>query len=90
VSFAFANGVGACNIPLQPWRHVAVSPDLMATYGCGVTVRVTLTEPVAGRTTVTAVIADLMGPALNRINIFVAPDEPALQYGVVAGSIASP
>ena len=91
VSFAFANGVGACNIPLQPWQHVAVSPDLMATYGCGAAVRVTLAEPVAGRTTVTAVVADLMGPAMNRaINIFVAPDEPALQYGVVAGSLASP
>ncbi|MBS3966814.1 MAG: hypothetical protein KGZ60_06155 [Truepera sp.] len=91
VTFAFANGVGACNIPLQPWQHVAVSPDLMATYGCGAAVRVTLAEPVAGRTTVTAVIADLMGPAMNRaINIFVAPDEPALEYGVVAGSLASP
>lgn len=91
VSFAFANGVGACNIPLQPWQHVAVSPDLMATYGCGAAVRVTLAEPVAGRTTVTAVVADLMGPAMTRaINIFVAPDEPALEYGVVAGSLASP
>ena len=91
VSFAFANGVGACNIPLQPWQHVAVSPDLMATYGCGAAVRVTLAEPVAGRNTVTAVIADLMGPSMTgAINIFVAPDEPALQYGVVAGSLASP
>lgn len=91
VSFAYANGVGACNIPLLPWQHIAVSPDLLATYGCGATVRVTLAEPVAGRSTITAVVADRMGPAMERaINIFVAPTEPALQYGVTEGSLAAP
>ncbi len=87
IGFNFATGQeGACSIPLEPWQHVAVSRDLLAEYGCGAQVTVTLPEPVNGREEVTAVIADTMGPAAQQtVNIYVAPDEPAFDYGLLEG-----
>ena len=87
IGFNFATGQeGACSIPLEPWQHVAVSRDLLAEYGCGAQVTVTLPEPINGREEVTAVIADTMGPdAQQTVNIYVAPDEPAFDYGLLEG-----
>ncbi len=87
IGFNFATGQeGACSIPLEPWQHVAVSRDLLAEYGCGAQVTVTLPEPINGREEVTATVADTMGPAAQRsVNIYVAPDEPAFDYGLLEG-----
>ena len=87
IGFNFATGQeGACSIPLEPWQHVAVSRDLLAEYGCGAQVTVTLPEPINGREEVTAVIADTMGPDAQRtVNIYVASDEPAFDYGLLEG-----
>ena len=87
IGFNFGTGQeGACSIPLEPWQHIAVSRDLLAEYGCGARVTVTLPEPVNGREEVTAVIADTMGPAAQQtVNIYVAPDEPAFDYGLLEG-----
>ena len=63
-----------------------MSRDLLAEYGCGARVTVTLPEPVNGREEVTAVVADTMGPAAQKtVNIYVAPDEPAFDYGLLEG-----
>ena len=87
IGFNFATGQeGACSIPLEPWQHIAVSRDLLAEYGCGARVTVTLPEPINGREEVTAVIADTMGPAAQQtVNIYVSPDEPAFDYGLLEG-----
>ena len=87
IGFNFATGQeGACGVPLEPWRHVAVSRDLLAEYGCGAQVTVTLPEPINGREEVTATVADTMGPAAQRtVNVYVAPDEPAFDYGLLEG-----
>lgn len=89
VGFAFVTGsVGACGVPLQPWQHVAVSRDLLDRYGCGASVEVTLSESVAGRERVVAQIGDTMGAEITgTVNIFVGPDEPALEYGVLEGRL---
>ena len=87
IGFNFATGQeGACGVPLEPWQHVAVSRDLLAEYGCGAQVTVTLPEPINGREEVTATIADTMGPDAQRtVNVYVAPDEPAFDYGLLEG-----
>lgn len=89
VGFAFVtSSMGACGVPLQPWQHVAVSRDLLDRYGCGATVVVTLADEVAGRQQVTAQIGDTMGAEIaGTVNIFVAQDEPALEYGVTEGAL---
>ncbi|WMT56958.1 hypothetical protein [Truepera radiovictrix] len=89
VGFAFGAGsVGACGVPLQPWQHVAVSRDLLERYGCGATVEITLAESVAGRERVVAQVGDTMGAELSgTVNIFVAEDEPAFEYGVTEGTL---
>jgi 3D (Asp-Asp-Asp) domain-containing protein len=89
VGFAFGAGnVGACGVPLQPWQHVAVSRDLLERYGCGATVEITLAESVAGRERVVAQVGDTMGAELTgTVNIFVAEDEPAFEYGVTEGTL---
>jgi len=91
VGFAFVTGsMGACGVPLEPWQHVAVSRDLLERYGCGATVNLTLEDEVAGRRQVTARIADTMGAEIqNTVNIFVAQDEPALEYGVTTGALSA-
>lgn len=87
VGFSFTTGgAGACGIVLEPWEHVAVSRDLLAAYGCGAEVTVELADAVAGRGEVTLVVADTMSPQFSRTaNIYVAPDEPANQYGITEG-----
>ncbi len=89
VGFAFVTGsMGACGVPLQPWQHVAVSRDLLDRYGCGATVELTLSDEVAGRQQVRAQIGDTMGAEIaGTVNIFVAQDEPALEYGVTEGTL---
>ena len=89
VGFAFITAEsGACSIPLQPWRQVAVSRDLLAEYGCGTEITVDLADTVDGKDQVTAQIADTMNPSFERtVNIFVGEEEPALEYGVTTGTI---
>ena len=91
VGFAFITAEsGACSIPLQPWRQVAVSRDLLAQYGCGATVTLDLADTVNGNQQVTAQIADTMNPSFERtVNIFVGEEEPALEYGVTTGTLQS-
>ncbi|MDZ7706266.1 MAG: hypothetical protein U5L04_17510 [Trueperaceae bacterium] len=91
IGFDYARGnVGACNIPLEPWQHVAVSRDLLRDYGCGTRVIVVLPETIGGRDWVVAIVADTMSPSVERtVNVFISPDEPALQYGLLdAGQFA--
>lgn len=89
IGFSFVTGgAGACGIVLEPWRHVAVSRELLAAYGCGAEVEITLDDEKAGRTRFQGVVADTMNPSFSRtINIYVGEDEPALQYGVTAGTV---
>ena len=88
VGFSFAGAVGACSVPLEAWRHVAVSRDILAEYPCGSEVTVDLAEPVAGRNSFRAVVGDTMNESnVRTVNIYVAPDEPAFEYGVVAGRL---
>lgn len=90
VGFSFVTGgPGACGVVLEAWVHVAVSRDLLATYGCGAEVLVTLDEPAGGRSEVLGVIGDTMNPSFERtVNVYVAEDEPAFQYGLTAGTFA--
>lgn len=88
VGFSFAGGAGACSVALEPWRHVAVSRDILAEYPCGTEITIHLDEPVAGHDSFTAVVGDTMNPSnIRTVNIYVAPDEPALEYGVAAGRL---
>ncbi|CAN5899010.1 hypothetical protein BH24DEI2_BH24DEI2_13910 [soil metagenome] len=88
VGFSFAGVMGACSVVLEPWRHVAVSRDILAKYPCGSEVTIDLDEPVAGRSSFRAVVGDTMNPSnVRTVNIYVSPDEPALQYGVAAGRL---
>ena len=89
VGFSFVTGgAGACGITLEPWKHIAVSREILAKYGCGTEVTVDLSEEIAGRSSFRAVIADTMNPVHSRtINIYVGRDEPALDYGVTTGKL---
>jgi hypothetical protein len=88
VGFSFVTGgAGACGVTLEAWTHVAVSRDLLDAYGCGAEVVVTLEEPVAGRSEVVGVIGDTMNPSFERtVNVYVAEDEPAFEYGTTSGT----
>jgi len=88
VGFSFVTGgAGACGVVLEPWRHVAVSRDLLAAYGCGTEVTVTLDDPAGGRSEVEGVIGDTMNPSFERtVNVYVAEDEPAFDYGLTTGT----
>jgi hypothetical protein len=88
VGFSFATGgTGACGVVLEPWRHVAVSRDLLAAYGCGAEVVVTLDDPAGGRDEMVGVIGDTMNPSFElTVNVYVAEDEPAFQYGLTTGT----
>lgn len=87
VGFSFTTGgAGACGITLEPWDHIAVSRDLLAVYGCGTEVTLELADETAGRTEVTVTVADTMNPQFTRtVNVYVDPEEPALQYGITDG-----
>ena len=89
VGFAFITAeTGACSIPLEPWRQVAVSRDLLAQYGCGAAITLNLADTVNGAQQVTAQIADTMNPSFERtVNIFVGEEEPALEYGITTGTL---
>jgi 3D (Asp-Asp-Asp) domain-containing protein len=89
IGFSFVTGgAGACSIVLQPWRHIAVSRDILATYPCGSEVTINLDETVGGRKTFRAVVADTMNPVHKKtVNIYVGQEEPALSYGVRAGTL---
>ena len=88
IGFSFAGATGACSVPLEAWRHVAVSRDILAEYPCGSEITITLDDPVAGRDSFEAIVGDTMNPSKVRtVNIYVAPDEPALEYGVAAGRL---
>ena len=90
VGFSFVTGgAGACGVVLEAWVHVAVSRDLLAEYGCGAQVRVTLADPAGGRSEALATIADTMNPSFRRtVNVYVATDEPAFAYGLTTGTFA--
>jgi hypothetical protein len=89
VGFSFATGgAGACGVVLEPWVHVAVSRELLAAYGCGAEVAITLDDEKNGRRQVQATIADTMNPSFTRTaNIYVGQDEPALEYGITSGTL---
>jgi hypothetical protein len=88
VGFSFATGgTGACGVVLEPWRHVAVSRDLLAAYGCGAEVVVTLDDPAGGRSEFVGAIGDTMNPSFElTVNVYVGADEPAFQYGLTTGT----
>jgi hypothetical protein len=90
VGYSFVTGgPGACGVVLEAWTHVAVSRDLLETYGCGAAVTVTLDDPVDGRTEVLGVIGDTMNPSFSRtVNVYVGEDEPAFEYGTTAGTFS--
>jgi hypothetical protein len=90
IGFSFVTGgAGACGIVLEPWTHVAVSRELLAAYGCGAEVTVTLDDPKDGRTSVAAIVGDTMNESFSRtVNVYVGQDEPALAYGLTSGTIA--
>ena len=89
VGFSFTTGgTGACGVVLEPWEHVAVSRELLAAYGCGTEITIELADEIAGRTEVSLVVADTMNEQFTRTaNIYVAPDEPAIEYGVTDGTL---
>jgi hypothetical protein len=88
VGFSYVTGgVGACNIVLEPWQHVAVSLDLREQYPCGTEITITLDEEVGGRTTFNATVADGIRNAERTVNVYVGTDEPALEYGVRDGTL---
>jgi hypothetical protein len=88
IGYSFVTGgPGACGVVLEAWTHVAVSRDLLETYGCGAEVTVTLDDPAGGRTEVVGVIGDTMNPSFARtVNVYVGEDEPAFDYGLTAGT----
>jgi 3D (Asp-Asp-Asp) domain-containing protein len=89
IGFSFATGgAGACSVPLEAWRHVAVSRDILESYPCGSEVTITFDEEVAGRNSVQAIVGDTMGSSFSRtVNVYVASDEPANEYGVKTGRL---
>ncbi|HEX7003963.1 MAG TPA: hypothetical protein VF168_07235 [Trueperaceae bacterium] len=87
IGFSFVTGgAGACGIVLEPWRHIAVSRELLSAYGCGAEVTLSLDDEKGGHQEVEAIIGDTMNPSFSRtVNIYVAQDEPAFQYGITTG-----
>ncbi|UCH25166.1 MAG: hypothetical protein JSV66_14685 [Trueperaceae bacterium] len=92
IGFSFVTGgAGACGVTLEAWKHIAVSRELLAEYGCGAELTLTLDEEIAGRTSFQAVIGDTMNPThSSTANIYVGQEEPALEYGVTTGALGSP
>jgi 3D (Asp-Asp-Asp) domain-containing protein len=90
IGFAYATGTaGACGVPLTAWNYIAVSRDLLGRYPCGTAVTLMLEDEIAGRTEVLAQVGDTMGADItDTVNIFVAEDEPALEYGVTSGTLS--
>lgn len=90
IGFSYVTGgPGACGVVLEAWVHVAVSRDLLAEYGCGAEVLVTLDDPAGGRSEVAGVIGDTMNPSFERtVNVYVGEDEDAFAYGLTTGVFA--
>jgi 3D (Asp-Asp-Asp) domain-containing protein len=90
IGFSYVTGgPGACGVVLEAWVHVAVSRDLLATYGCGTEVLVTLDDPAGDRSEVVGVIGDTMNPSFERtVNVYVGEDEDAFAYGLTSGVFA--
>jgi hypothetical protein len=90
IGFSYVTGgPGACGVVLEAWVHVAVSRDLLATYGCGTEVLVTLDDPAGDRSEVVGVIGDTMNPSFERtVNVYVGEDEDAFAYGLTTGVFA--
>jgi hypothetical protein len=91
IGFSYANGAtGACGFVLEAWTHVAVSRELLASFGCGAAVRVTLDDPAGGRSEMVGIIGDTMNPSFERtVNIYVSPAEDAFAYGLTAGTFSA-
>jgi hypothetical protein len=89
IGFSFVTGgPGACGVVLEAWTHVAVSRELLAAYGCGARVRVTLSDAAGERSEFEGVVGDTMNPVFARtLNVYVGEDEPALEYGLTTGTI---
>jgi 3D (Asp-Asp-Asp) domain-containing protein len=89
IGFSFVTGgPGACGVVLESWKHVAVSRDILSKYPCGSAITIQLDKPVAGRDSFTAIVGDTMNPVHDlTVNVYVATDEPALQYGVQDGAL---
>ena len=79
-------GVGACNVILEPWKHIAVSRDIRETYPCGSELTVRLETPIDGRSSFTGIVADTMNPSkVKTVNVYVETQELAFEYGVTDG-----
>jgi len=87
IGFSFVTGgSGACGVVLEPWRHVAVSRELLESLGCGTEISIGFDSPRGGQEKITAVVGDTMNPSHYRtVNVFVGQEEPALEYGVTSG-----
>ena len=87
IGFSFVTGgSGACGVVLEPWRHVAVSRELLDLLGCGAEIRIDFDSPRGGQEEITAFVGDTMNASHYRtVNVFVGQDEPALEYGVTLG-----
>lgn len=89
IGFSYVTGgPGSCGVVLEPWKHVAVSRDILDTYPCGSLVTIRLDKTTAGRDTFSAVVADTMS-SVHRltVNIYVGSNEPALDYGIRDGQL---
>lgn len=85
---AVTGGVGACNVILEPWKHIAVSRDIRATHPCGSSLTIQLDSAVAGRQSFTGIVADTMNPSKTKtVNVYVESQELALSYGVNGGTL---
>jgi 3D (Asp-Asp-Asp) domain-containing protein len=89
IGFSYVTGgSGACGMVLEPWKHVAVSRDILERYPCGSSISVHLDKAVADRDNLTAIVGDTMNPIHQlTVNIYVGTDEPALKYGVRGGQL---
>jgi hypothetical protein len=87
LGFSFVTGgSGACGVVLEPWRHVAVSRELLTELGCGTEIHIGFDSSRGGRTEIRAIVGDTMNPSHYRtVNVFVGQNEPALEYGVTTG-----
>ena len=87
IGFSYVTGsVGACNITLEPWKHIAVSRDIRETYPCGSELTVRFETPIDGRSSFSGIVADTMNPSkVKTVNVYVETQELALAYGITDG-----
>ena len=85
IGFSFVTGgSGACGVVLEPWRHVAVSRELLESLGCGTEISIGFDSPRGGQEKITAVVGDTMNPSHYRtVNVFVGQEEPALELSLI-------